>query len=60
MDVIKEWKCIDADSGEDLAIKIREIYIPDFSYWREDPASFDREFDKLLRDLKQSAEEQPA
>jgi hypothetical protein len=60
MDAIKEWQCFDSDSGEDLANKIRDFYIPDFSHWRDDPASFDREFDKLLRDLKQSAEEPPA
>jgi hypothetical protein len=36
---------------EDLAIELREYYIPDFSNWK-DQDSFEKEFAKLLRDLK--------
>ncbi|HXI23469.1 MAG TPA: toll/interleukin-1 receptor domain-containing protein [Pyrinomonadaceae bacterium] len=48
---IKEWECFDADSGKDLAAEVREYYIRDFSNWK-DHDSFEREFAKLLRDLK--------
>lgn len=50
MDKIKKWQCFDADSGKDLAIEIREYFIPDFSNWR-DHGSFETAFDKLLKDL---------
>jgi TIR domain-containing protein/pentapeptide repeat protein len=50
-DVIQKWECFDADSGKDLAVELREYYIPDFSNW-EDHAAFDKAFDGLLRDLK--------
>ena len=43
--------CFDADSGKDLAVELREYYIPDFSNWKEHDA-FEKEFAKLLRDLK--------
>lgn len=50
-ETIQKWECFDADSGKDLAVELREYYIPDFSNW-EDPDSFEMEFAKLLRDLK--------
>jgi uncharacterized protein YjbI with pentapeptide repeats len=50
-EVLQEWECFDADSGKDLAIEVREYYIPDFSNWRDEEA-FQVEFAKLLRDLK--------
>jgi hypothetical protein len=50
-DAIQKWECFDADSGKDLAVELREFYIPDFSDWR-DHHSFEKEFAKLLRDLK--------
>jgi len=50
-DVLRKWKCFDADSGRDLAIEVREYFIPDFSNW-EDRYSFEAAFDRLLRDLK--------
>jgi len=50
-DAIRKWECFDADSGKDLATEVREYYIPDFSDWK-DHDSFEKEFAKLLRDLK--------
>jgi hypothetical protein len=50
---IQTWECFDADSGKDLAIELREYYIPDFSHWKDHDA-FESEFAKLLRDLKTS------
>ncbi len=50
-ETIKNWECFDADSGKDLAIELREYYIPDFSNWKDHDA-FEAEFAKLLRDLR--------
>jgi uncharacterized protein YjbI with pentapeptide repeats len=50
-DAIRDWELFDADEGKDLAIEIREFYIPDFSQWKsQDP--YQEEFGKLLRDLR--------
>jgi hypothetical protein len=58
MDTLKAWKCFDADTGKDLAREVREYFIPDFTRWKEHDA-FEREFAKLLRDLK-ATEARPA
>jgi uncharacterized protein YjbI with pentapeptide repeats len=50
-EAIQKWECFDADSKKDLAIEVREYYIPDFSNWKDDCA-FEAEFSKLLSDLK--------
>jgi hypothetical protein len=53
-EVLRDWKLFDAGEGEDLATEIREYYIPDFSEWKNhDP--YQREFEKLLRDLRMEA-----
>jgi uncharacterized protein YjbI with pentapeptide repeats len=51
METLKAWECFDADTGKDIAEEIREYFIPDFSDWTE-PGVFEREFEKLRRDLK--------
>jgi hypothetical protein len=50
-DAIQKWECFDADSGKDLAIEVREYFIPDFSNWKDHDA-FEAAFDRLLHDLK--------
>ena len=50
-ETIKKWKCFDGDNGKDLAVELREYYIPDFSNWKNHDA-FEEEFGKLLRDLR--------
>jgi uncharacterized protein YjbI with pentapeptide repeats len=50
-ETLKAWKCFDADTGKDLAREVREYFIPDFSNWKDHDA-FEREFARLLRDLK--------
>jgi hypothetical protein len=50
-ETIKKWECFDADTGKDLAVEVREYYIPDFSDWK-DFSSFEKKFKKLLNDLK--------
>ncbi len=52
---IKNWRCDDADTGEDLAEKIREYHIPDFSNWKNHDA-FESAFADLLRDLRDQAQ----
>lgn len=48
---IQEWECFDSDTGKDLAIEIREYFIPDFSNWK-DHNSFEKAFARLLKDLQ--------
>jgi len=48
---IRQWKAFDADIGKDSAREVREYFIPDFSNW-EDQDSYQKVFEKLLRDLK--------
>ncbi len=51
METLRDWECFDADSGKDLAVELREYFIPDFSHWKEhDP--FDAAFARLLKDLR--------
>jgi hypothetical protein len=53
---IQDWECFDADAGKDLAVEVREYFIPDFSNWKEHDA-FEGAFDRLLRDLKANNQE---
>lgn len=55
MDLLREWQCIDSDTGKDLAREVREYFIPDFSNWK-DHDSFERAMERLLRDLRASAD----
>jgi uncharacterized protein YjbI with pentapeptide repeats len=52
---LKEWKAPDSDTGKDMAVEVREYYVPDFTNWK-DHDSFEAEYKKLLRDLQASAE----
>ena len=49
-DALKMWECFDPDTGKDLAVEVREYYVPDFSEWR-DTEAFQVEFSKLLGSL---------
>lgn len=53
---LKKWEYIDPDTGKDIALEIREYYIPDFTKWREDQKLYQREFQKLLKSLKSEGE----
>lgn len=50
-DTLREWQCFDADSGKDLAVELREYFIPDFSNWK-DHDQFEAAFARLLKDLR--------
>ena len=50
-EAIRDWQCFDADVGKDLAVEIREYFIPDFSNWK-DHDSFEEAWTGLLEDLK--------
>ena len=50
-DTLRTWTCFDAESGKDLAVEVREYFIPDFSNWK-DPAAFEAAFSRLQKDLK--------
>jgi len=50
-EAVRDWELFDADEGKDLAVEIREYYIPDFSDWKNhDP--YAEGLKNLLRDLK--------
>lgn len=53
-ETLKKWKCFDSDIGKDLAIEVREYFIPDFSNW-EDSKAYEEGVKKLLRDLDTSS-----
>ena len=50
-DTLRAWTCFDADTGKDLAVEVREYFIPDFSNWK-DHAAFEAAFARLREDLK--------
>jgi hypothetical protein len=50
-ETLRAWTCFDADSGKDLAVEVREYFIPDFSHWK-DHGAFEAAFKKLQADLK--------
>lgn len=50
---LQEWECFDADSGKDLAVEVREYFIPDFSNWKNHDV-FETAFGKLLTDLREA------
>ncbi|HEY9285917.1 MAG TPA: pentapeptide repeat-containing protein [Pyrinomonadaceae bacterium] len=53
-DALREWECFDADTGKDLAVEVREYFIPDFSGWKSHD-EFEKAFGRLLSDLKAEA-----
>lgn len=54
---IRAWTCLDLDSGEDLAKRVREYHIPDFSQWKQGD-EFEKAFGDLMRDLRAKAEKE--
>jgi hypothetical protein len=50
-ETLNNWECFDADSGKDLAVEIREYFIPDFSNWK-DHDSYKMAFERLVKDLE--------
>jgi hypothetical protein len=54
-DRIREWELFDPDTGEDLALQIRGLYIPDFCDWQS-PERFASAIDGLARALKRQSE----
>jgi uncharacterized protein YjbI with pentapeptide repeats len=49
---LRDWTCFDADTGKDLAVEVREYFIPDFSNWKDHNA-FEAAFARLQKDLKE-------
>jgi len=56
---LKNWEYPDPDTGKDIALEIREYYIPDFTNWKTNQDLYRKEFKKLLKSL-QSAGTAPA
>ncbi|HEX8311423.1 MAG TPA: toll/interleukin-1 receptor domain-containing protein [Chthoniobacteraceae bacterium] len=57
-ETLRDWECFDADSGKDLAVELREYFIPDFSNWKDHDA-FEATFARLLKDLCAEESMQP-
>ena len=56
---ITDWEALDADTGKDMGIEVREYYIiPDFSNWKDHDA-FEAAFQRLLADLKAEGTRNP-
>jgi carbon storage regulator len=51
MENVLAWKCFDATAGHDIAQKVREYFIPDFSNWEQEP-EFYSAITKLLSALQ--------
>jgi TIR domain/Pentapeptide repeats (8 copies) len=51
LETLRDWECFDADTGKDLAVEVREYFIPDFSNWK-DHDQFEAAFERLLKDLR--------
>lgn len=54
-ETLKQWQCFDGDTGRDLAVEVRQYFIPDFSDW-EDHDQFEAAFARLMSDLRSEAE----
>jgi hypothetical protein len=50
-ETLQDWECFDANSGKDLAVELREYFIPNFSNWK-DHDQFEVAFSRLLKDLR--------
>ncbi|SKA99840.1 Uncharacterized protein YjbI, contains pentapeptide repeats [Prosthecobacter debontii] len=53
-ETLREWECFDADGGQDLAVEVRQYYIPDFTLWKDHDV-FEKEYTRLLKDLRAEA-----
>jgi hypothetical protein len=50
-ETLRDWECFDANNGEDLAVELREYFIPGFSNCQEND-QFEVAFSRLLQDLR--------
>jgi hypothetical protein len=51
---VAQWECFDADVGKDIAVELREYFIPDFSNWHDD-RSFESQAKKVVDGLRSAA-----
>lgn len=58
-ETLRDWTCFDGDTGKDLAVEVREYFIPDFSNWK-DHAAFEAAFARLQKDLKEDSQSRSA
>jgi len=49
---LRDWTCFDADTGKDLAVEVREYFIPDFSNWKVLADDHTAAFARLKKDLE--------
>jgi hypothetical protein len=53
-ETLRDWPGFDADTGKDLAVEVREYFIPDFSNWKDQDA-FEAAFARLQKNLKEES-----
>ena len=61
-ETLRDWTCFDADTGKDLAVEVREYFIPDFSNWKvlaDGHAAFESAFARLKKDLEAKNSKKP-
>ena len=55
-ETLRDWTRFDADTGKDLAVEVREYFIPDFSNWKSLQTAtidaFESAFARLKKDLE--------
>lgn len=56
---VQNWEAFDADIGKDMAVEVREYFIPDFSCWKQHD-DYHKALTRLLRDLKADTPVVPA
>lgn len=50
-EVLKKWELFDANTGQDIAVELREYLIPDFSSWK-DSGLFEKQVSALVKGLR--------
>lgn len=57
VETIRDWKAFDADTGKDMAVEIREYFIPDFTNWKDHDA-FEATYQRLMKDFKPAPDDE--
>jgi len=53
-DKIRKWTCFNADTGKDIAVELREYFIPDFTHWKVE-SRFEQSVAQLLEAFREQA-----
>lgn len=53
-DKVRKWTCFNADTGKDMAVELREYFIPDFTHWKVE-SRFEQSIGQLLEAFREQA-----